>query len=286
MKKPKPLGVLFAVIVVVIGLAMYVTIKVNAQNQYTSDLAERLERRGVPVKHVAILKRIPYEIEIVLQSSSSDDHLSLEDNWFMQLARREAVLAYRVGTGLDSFKLIVLNVKSEVIYSTQTYLYPEDLSQQLIPPEQLKVDNATTKEIIMHQLQLAGLSLDSLDISSEDVDGFSGQVLMVQVSSENLDTANQSMPKFLGSFFKMLDTINGEHQTYIVLCRLRLLDQKGNVLLDYVKDLESGFVQWTSVEGLYDEWHPKPKATDNGMSPIPTPAPIFTSPVPVPIAPQ
>lgn len=250
--------VLLFALLLIIGGATYATQKVNAQNQYTSDLAERLSNRGVPVKNVVTLSQFPDEVEIALQSSSSNDQVSIEDNWFMQLARREATLAYRLGTGLKSFTLNVYNAKDEVIYSTQTFLYPDDLSQQLNSPSQNKVDNQTAKEIISDQLQLLDLSLDLLDIISENAEGFNGQVLLIQVSAKDLDHANKSLPTFLSSLFQMLDTINPKYGTYIVLCHLRLLDQTGVVLLDYVRDLESGTTQWYGVEGLYNEWYSQP----------------------------
>ncbi len=60
----------------------------------------RLKQQGVSVKQVTTIKRLPYEIEIALQSSSSVKHLSIDDNWFMQLVRREATFAYRISTSL------------------------------------------------------------------------------------------------------------------------------------------------------------------------------------------
>lgn len=262
--------VLLFVLSLTIGGATYATQKVSAQNQYTSDLAERLSNRGVPVKNVVTLSQFPYEVEIALQSSSSNEQVSIEDNWFMQLARREATLAYRLGTGLKSFTLTVYNAKGELISSTQTFLYPEDLSQKLTTPDQIKVDNVRAKEIIANQLQLSGLSLDLLDVISENAEGFNGQVLLIQVSAKDLDDANISLPTFLSSLFQMLDTINPKYGTYIVLCHVRLLDQTGVVLLDYVRDLESSTTQWYGVEGLYNEWYSQP-IDANEVKPTSTP---------------
>ena len=277
MKKTRFFILVPIIAIATVGLLYYTATKVLAQNQYATDIAERLRLRNVPIKQVVVLRHVPYVVEIALQSSSNDDTLSLDDNWFMQLARREATFAYRIGTGLSSFKLTVYNTQGDLIYSTQTYLYPEDLSQQLTSSQLPKVDNLTAKEIVKEQLNLGGLSLDLLDVISEGI-GSSGQILLIQLSAEDLKTANQSLPKFLCSFFQMLETVNDEHGTYLVLCYLRLTDSQGNVLLDYTRDMEGGSTQWTAVEGLYDEWYPHPK--DEDIS-IPTPTvPIEAYPPP------
>ena len=267
MRKTRFFLFIIAIAIAVVGLAYYTATKVRAQNQYTTDIAERLRLRNVPVKQVKVLKHVPYMVEIALQSSSNDDTLSLDDNWFMQLARREATFAYRIGTGLSSFMLTVYNTRGDLIYSTQTYLYPEDLSQQMTSSQLPKVDNLAAKEIVEEQLNLAELSLDLLDVISEGI-GSNGQILLIQLSADDLETANQSLPKFLSSFFQMLETVNNEYGTYFVLCHLRLIDSQGNVLLDYVRDLEGGSTQWKAVEGLYDEWYPHP---EDGVISAPTP---------------
>lgn len=263
-----PLG-----LIVVLLFASLVTIEVSAQNQFSTDIADRLKQQGVPVKQVVIINRLPYEIEIALQSSSNDSHLSVDDNWFMQLARREATFAYRISTRLKSFTLTVYNANDELIYSTQTYLYPQDLDQQisLILP---LVDGPKTKEIVARQLQLGGLALDKLEVNSDSAPESSGQVLVIQVSGENLESVNASLPNFLGSLFRILDIANAEYGTSLVLCHLRVSDGKGVVLLDYVKDVESGSTQWTSVNDLYNAWFPKPIGSNRA----------FTDPTP--IAPQ
>lgn len=259
-----PLSIMAALL-----LAFIVTIEVDAQNQFSTDIADRLKQQGVPVKQVATINRLPYEIEIALHSSSNDSHLSVEDNWFMQLARREATFAYRISTRLKSFKLTVYNANNELIYSTQTYLYPQDLDQQ-IEMKSPQVDAQKAKEIVASQLQLGELALDKLVVNSDVALGSSGRILVIYVSGENLEAVNGSLPNFLGSLFRILDIGNAEYGTYIVLCHLRVSDGKGKVLLDYVKDVESGSTQWTSVQGLYNEWFPKPSGS-NRATPTSTP---------------
>ncbi len=229
---------------------------------------------------VSIISNFPYEIEISLKSTSVDEHLSIDDNWYMQLARREATFSYRISTRLDSFILSVYNSDNVLIYSDQTYLYPQDLDQQ-IDIKLPSLDAVVAKEIITNQLKLGELTLDKLDVNPDVVIGGNGQILLISVSAIDLETVNKSLPGFLGSLFEMLHTINEKYGTYIVLCHPRVLDGNGKILLDYVQDVESGSAQWTSARGVYDGWFPSPDKHSNSL-PTPTPGEEqFAYPAPV-----
>ena len=135
---------------------------------------------------------------------------------------------------------------------------------------QLNAKEQRAEQIVADNLQLAGLKLDELAVTPEDSLGGNGQILLIQVSGKDLADVNGSLPKFLDSFFQLLDTINAQHGTNIVLCHLRVLDAAGDALLDYVRDLEGGSTQWTAAEGLYSDWVPKPAlAPTAGMPPTP-----------------
>lgn len=269
--------------ILIIFIASAVVIQVNAQEQNADDIFDRLEQKGVPVLKVSTIHRLPYRIEIDLQSASQSDDLALEDNWFMQLAHREATLAYRIGIRLASYRLNVYNAAGELIYATEIYLYPEDLSQNS-QPWRTQVDNQNAEQIVADNLQLAGLKLDELAVTPEDALGGNGQILLIQVSGKDLADVNGSLPKFLDSFFQLLDTINAQHATNIVLCHLRVLDATGDVLLDYVRDLEGGSTQWTAAGGLYSDWFPKPALAPTAGTP---PAPIENGyPSPPTLTPQ
>ena len=164
---------------------------------------------------------MPYEIEINLQSKSENNHLALDDNWFMQLAHREATLTHRIGIQLTRYRLNVYNIKGELISSTETYLYHEDISQKSQPGMSI-VDIQTTRKIVNDNLQLADLSLDELEVTPEDTLGSNGQVVFIQVSGKDLEDVNRSLPRFLDSLFQLLDTVNSQKGTNIVLCHLRI----------------------------------------------------------------
>lgn len=285
---------LIGICVLLVGIALVTSISVNAQIQSANDIAIRLSQKGVPVRAVTTISLVPYSIEISLTSKSKDNHLTVDDNWYTLLANREAILAYRIGVNLNSYKLTVYNSNGEIIYSTRTYLYPQDLSQNLSVKKTL-LNSLETKQIVLSQLQLTGFKLDQLDVHPEDALGTSGQVLQVEISASDINSANQSINQFTDSFFSLINNINSEKGTYIVLCHLRLVDNQGSLLLDYVKDLEGGTTQWKIADGLENNWSSHPKGPINhstqvspGASPTQSsrlfsyPPPTTSTPLPSP----
>lgn len=257
--------IFFAIGILTILLVFFTVSQAIAQEQNSNDLSERLKQKGVPVIKVVTISRLPYEIEINLQSASENEELTLDDNRFIGLAHHEAAMAYRIGPPLKSYRLNVYNSKDKLLYSTDTYLYSEDLSQN-IRPGKSTVDAQTARQIVAEKIQLSGLSLDELSVT-EAKSGEGGQVLVIKVSGKDLEEINRSLPGFLTSVIQMLDTINSQRGTNIVFCHMRVVDETGEVLLDYVRDLEGGNTQWMSAKGVYNDWFPKPAPASLPVTP-------------------
>ena len=125
----------------------------------------------------------------------------------------------------------------------------------------------------------------SFDVINDELSTSGGTHLQIILSSPDLEAANRSIALFLTSLEKMLDTINDNHGTKIILCHVRLVNN-GVVLLDYVKDTETGFVQLSGGNGLTDAVVSPPKfdTSDPYPSPLPPDNPLFpidaTSPYP------
>ena len=240
------------------ALIVVIVLVLLLQNHTAASIDRRLTRAGATVKHVTITDRLPFKLEIALQSASDDDSLVSDDRWFLLLAQHEATFAYRWGPRLNSFLLVVENVHGDVLYSVETFLHPEDLNHISLTSTTSTVDDATTADIVRSNLNLADLSLSSLEVSRENTAEGSRRILQLTLTATSLQDANKSLTPFLGSFFKMLDTINMENDTALVLCRLQILDGQQTVLMDYVKDLESGYTLWSWDPGLSSDWLPQP----------------------------
>ena len=285
--KPIILGIVSLLIIALV----FTAVKVDAQNNATTDLGERLKQKGVPVIHVIIQDRIPYRIEIALQSSSDDENLAIDDNWNMLLSDRAATLAYRYGPRLSSYKLVVYNTHGDVISSGETFLNPDDLDQQLTLPGKSVVDNATTKMIVLDNLRLGELSLDMIDVVFDETQVSDGQILLIQVSAPDIETINRSIVSFMDSLVRTLDTINNKHGTNIVLSYLKLVHQDKPILI-FVRDLEIGVSKGKAIEErLVDDWWPYSSGpvvpimetpTSSTFPPSSTPYPPPSTPYPAP----
>lgn len=268
-KKSLPVVNLIIIAILILicsGLSFF---EVHAQDEVVQDLYNRLIQDGVPVVDIETISRIPYKIAINLQSASSDDSLSIDDNWNMVLTHREATLSYRTGIRLASYKVDVLNNLGKVISSAEYFIYSQDISQNEKAGAAV-VDNETTRELIRSELNTGDLSIDILDVYQDQGIEPSGQVFILQVSGQDLQQVNGSLPGFMGSFLHMLDSVNSQYGTNLDLCHLRVKDKAGNILIDFVRDLDGGTSQWTLAEGVYSDWFPQPK-------PAPTPSPKPTS---------
>lgn len=240
------------------GIAAFTAFRVNAQNQSTNDIEARLKQKGVSVRSVKTKSRIPYEVEISLNSQSKDKHLSLDDNWSMILVNREATMAYRFGARIDRYRINIFNANGQLISSTDTFVYPED-SAQKITTNNSAASNQKVKSYALSRLNLNGFKQDLVDVIPEDNLGSPGQTLMIQLSAKDVETANQAMPALLASLFKLLDTVNSNLGSKVVLCHLRIVDNQGNILFDLVKDLETHETQWSgSPDITYTDWFSKP----------------------------
>lgn len=267
--------VVFIIISLVLIFSLFSETEVKAENKTLKEISDGMKQRGVPVLQVIAVDPSPTDIEISLQSESTDEYLTFDDNWYMLLAEREATLAYRTSARISSFTLIVYNKKGEVIHATQSFLYPQDLNQNR-KISQFKTDQQKTRELVLKELKFGALTLQKLDIFSENFQGGNGQILTIDVFDRDLDAVNQSLSAFLGSLSRFLETPHGENDTHIVLCHLRVMDENGRILLDYARDIETGSTRWIQVKGVDEGWSSAPveMKANSQTTPQAYPAPL------------
>ncbi len=242
-----------------IGLSLVLLfVRVNAQNEIVATLTERLTKQEVPIKDITVQNRIPLQIEIVLQSSSSGATRSHKDFWYKHLAWREATLAYRLGLRLHRFTLILLNTQGEILSWDQIYLYPDDLVHHSLSPDSSELDNKATEELVADRINLYGMSLDSTRVST-GVGGYDDvQMLTIQLSVQDIPIANRALVQFMPSLRPLLENVNAEPGTRIAICRIELVDSQDELVLEYLWDLEIGRHTWHMADSLTRDWFPHP----------------------------
>ena len=250
-----------AAIILLLGAMAFITLQVNAQNQTANDIQSRLITKGVPVKSVFTISRVPYKVEITLNSQSKDSHLTVDDDWSMILAKREATLAYRIGPRMDSYRINVVNVNGKLIFSSDDFIYPDSPSQNIAAKQSL-LNSQQAIDYVTGQLKTGDLQQTMIDVLPEDHLGSPGQILMIQLTATDVTSANQSFPAFINSLLTLFNTLKTKQGLNIVLCHVRMVNYDGSILFDFVQDLETGEGQWTgSKELTYNDWYPHPPTT-------------------------
>jgi hypothetical protein len=266
---------LFGAIITIVLLSALWVIQVKAQGEIVTDLTNRLSDQSVPVKSVIVQSRIPFQIAITLQSASAIDRSNPEDLWFLFVAKREATLSYKRSFLLRSYTLILENSKGEVIDYEQAFLSPDDPSQQPFPPS--KIDEGVITELVANQLNLYGFTLESLSVSPGAGSSSTVNTLLLKMSVSDVQTANQYLTDFMIALQPLLEEINAKDGAGIAVCRLWLRDEKGDLLLEYILDMEIHRRSWWMADGLTKEWFPHPPEDNMGTA---TSTPIDAYPNP------
>jgi hypothetical protein len=271
--------IIFGIPVVVLVLLLIMATGAIAQNQSVDDLAARLKQRGVPVKYVTLTSRIPFDVDIGLQSASSTDHISQGDFWLLTLCDREAHIAYRFGMALNDYMVTVYNVQGKSIHSRKIHVFKNDTNQNA-PLAAPQVDNQKAREILLKVLNFGGFTINSFEVISDDQDHAQGQNLQIKLSTEDVKTANDSLDAFMYSLIDVEWNANKEYGTHLVLDHVVINDRQGNNLLEYSRDIEGGSTNWTMKPGIEGNWFPQPDNGNPTQAPTPQrgpyPTPIMT----------
>lgn len=187
------------------------------------------------------------------------------------MARRQANLASRIGLHLDSYSIHLFDKNGKTILKDSAYIYATDIDQTTTGKE-VKLSHEDSIRAVNQQLDYGNLKVEILDIFVNQQINGGGQTLILELSGEDMASINKDLPAFLHSLFRLFDT-EQSLGLGLAICHLGVVDESGTILLDLVRDLESGISQWTMQPGVYDEWFPKPALA---------PTPADTSPFPLP----
>jgi hypothetical protein len=241
----------------------------NAQEDLVTELTTRLTGLGVPVKDVSIDSKVPFQITILLQSSTTGDHGTDEDALNKYMAYREAYLADKFGLTLDSFAISLVNVNGDVISWEQRFLTLRYTNPDFAAPKNL--DNQATETLLREQLDFQGLQINELTVTTGAGSEQDVQSVSIRLTASSLQAANAAIPGLIGTLISNLSEINQESDvSLIAVCRLWVTDNNGDILLSYLYDLELGLQQWGMAPGVTDDWFPHPVETYSPPPVLPT----------------
>lgn len=235
---------------IAVGIVVSLSTKTTAQNDAVTYLEERYKLQNIPVTEITVLQESPLRLQIVIQTASEGSVGTPDDPINYHLVEREVVLAAKKGYFIESFIRIFINTKGKQISKADSRVHADFKTLDITPS--LTADNIT-KDMVNGNLNLYGMSLSSMDVSSSD--GL--QFLTLQVTSSSLEDANRAGPQLVGSLPKLIDSINAQGAK-IVMCRLEIRDEKGDILLNYLVDLQLDTQSWWKDENFTDTWSEGP----------------------------
>jgi hypothetical protein len=246
-------GLVISLAVVATALA-FVASQVNAQDDIVAELRERLARQGVPVKDVAIVSRIPFKIEITLQSASTGQFVAPDDPIYGAAAQREVAAARGRGFKIYSLTLRIVNAQGQPITWADLPV-DEALDTQPLLPSPL--DDSVVAQVIREHLSLDSMSLDRLDIG-RDING--AQVITITLSAKDIETANQTVPTMMWTLRTLVEQLKTERAAQIASYRVDIFDAQGQPLLKYVRDdtASESRENWWQAPGMTQDWFPHP----------------------------
>lgn len=242
-------------ITVVLGATLtFLVSQVSAQDDIATELRANLAQQGVPVKEVSIANRIPFQIEITIQSLSTSEWVTPDDPIFGATAQREVAAAKRRGIKIASVMIRIINVQGKTIALGDIPLNPALEAASVLPSE---MDDTTLAQVIRSQVPVGNMTLDKLEVAR---DTNSAQVITITLLSKDIETANEAVPELMWKLTGFVDQLKTEHKAEIAGYRVNIFDADGQPLLKYVKDFlaSEAHENWWQAPGMTEDWFPHP----------------------------
>lgn len=250
MKYQKPLSkILLVIVIVCIGLGSYM--QVRAQQSVLAYLDERFKQKNIPVKEIRITQKLPLRLEIIIQSAGDGTLGAPEDPINYHLVEREIVLARQQGFFIESFTRVFINNQGQQIAASNTHI--KLFEYMFLDTPSARISDSSAKTIVVEKANLYGMSATNIEIKPLD----EVQALNMQLTTPSLEEVNKVLPQFMLSLRPLINDVN-QNGASIAVCRLEIRDEKGNMLLNYMLDLQIDSENWWMADGLTMGWFPHP----------------------------
>lgn len=263
--KSRTLGqIVFAA--VILGVVLFFSLKTKAgtililptsRPNIVQYLESRYRRLNIPFTKIQVIEESPLQIEVDIQSLSDGKNWTPTDFENLYLARREAILAFDKGYPIERYTEALINQHGDSISWARFKLHGE-ISYTKVSPSiltDISTESYVNKEI--SKLNKGRTIVASHEVSSSD--GF--QTLKIHFITESLDEANKSLPDIRGSLHPFAENINSQGAEIVIL-QAEVKDKEGQLLLNYLYDLQFNTDGWWAADGINTEgWHPSPRSS-------------------------
>jgi hypothetical protein len=137
--------------------------------------------------------------------------------------------------------------------------------------------------LLKNNLNTFGMAIFSLKVSEGNIVRTNTKLVELDLSTENLDSANRSINSLIPSLRQLLKNVNEKNGAQIALFRLQVADIEGKLLVEYILDLETQAETWSLAKGIEANWFPRPVATRIPATTTPVALPNAYPPPPTPV---
>lgn len=245
---PRSAALVVLALAIITISTIFVTRRVQAQGGILSVLTDQLAQQGVPVKGSRIVSQIPFRIEITIQSSSDNATVARQDPLFEHLIQRDVSLMQNAnGITIDRVKIVIVNSAGTAIYWSDTPVRTTANYQAS------KWDDASAAALVASKLDLHGMTLGKLDVSS---DSTGARTLSIQLSVANIQVANSAIPQFIPELSIRVNNLNAQQGVQIAICKVNVFDDAQRPLLMYVRDVQLSQENWWQADNVTQDWFP------------------------------
>lgn len=231
----------------------------NQEVEFEKLVLERLQEKRVPVKSVSIVGESPYQLEVILQSTSNNTQVAPDDPSYIHAVQREVALLDKGNLNLDTITITILDAATaNVLYWGKFSLseisplaHPSNMTKET--QEQLK--NWITNEYISSE----NVTIETLTLSTDSY----GPIMTLNLTTSSVESANVDISSIMSNRWGLINEIKESHDLEISILKLKLFNEKREILLDYTLDLQLEQETWWMDDRVTAEWFPNPLPADS-----------------------
>jgi hypothetical protein len=273
--KTRNVIILIMLILAVLGISFVYYKRTRAQQDVVEFLKNRLQEKNISLVGISVIEPSPHlHLEITFRGLSEGETSRIDQLVNADTVKREIFLASQYGYTIEKVTIIRLDQLGKQVGWEEIPVDAQYVNFHVSPAA---LDDRATKNIVLEKMDLGGWSLvDATVMTSEGL-----QTLTIRLSTPSLEEANKILDTFLSSLRPFLDNINTQG-AQIVTCIVELSDEKGQLLLAYLYDLQIHEEMWWNVDGLKAAWfgsapfsHPKNNYPTDTLAGTPTYTPVI-----------
>ncbi|MDO8717004.1 MAG: hypothetical protein Q7J73_09415 [Dehalococcoidales bacterium] len=260
MKSFKALAVLFSLVALISTYGLVHGAEVSSQQDQVAifnDVTNRLLKDGIPIASSQIVNDSMWSPSLVaeytLQSKSQNNIVDPDDPIYSNIVGREVNLAVRRGLNAGAYRIILININGKVI-SNVTLAVIKDLEW---PNSVGNTVTLKTDEISAFVADFPSFGVNrsfSIYVNREGL-----IKVKFDLQAQDIQAANSSIPNIIQETTSRIFQLNKEKGANIAIFQIRLKDNStGRLLLNYIRDLQTGSSNSWQIDGLTEDWYPHP----------------------------